>query len=543
MKDVVLHSSGSAGPSGLDADCWRRLCSSFKGASSALCRALAGLARLLATVVVGPLGLAPFLACRLIALNKRPGVRPIGVGEVLRRVVAKSILRVVAGEVEDACGPLQKCSGLPAGIEAAVHAMQNIYSRESTEGVLLIDARNAFNSLNRRVALHNVHVQCPSLAKILLNSYGSPARLFVAGGGELASQEGTTQGDPLSMAFYAMATIPLVDHLQAEHPSVDQGWYANDSGSAGRMKALRQWYDTIDEVGRSYGYFVNSNKSVLLVKSTQLQEAYAQFDGTGVQIVTGGVRYLGSAIGEAEYRAAFVADKVDEWRQELDRLATFAGTEPHSAFAALTHGLRGRWTFVLRTIPVAASSLDALDGVLVGKFLPAISLRRAFSEEDLQLLRLPARLGGIGLPHLSVMASVEYAASLEVTERQVAALMDQNVSGTSPFNAAAVHREAMNRKNAIWRGRRRREAESYNTLLSSAPTPQRLELLCAKGASAWLTALPLKEFGFHLVKRDFRDALCMRYGWNLESLPTKCACSKPFTIDHAMVCSTGRFPQ
>ena len=79
----------------------------------------------------------PYLAYRLIALDKQPGVRPIGVGEVLRRIVSKAILRIASADVEAACGYLQICAGSPGGIEAAVHAMQDIYNESSTEGVLL----------------------------------------------------------------------------------------------------------------------------------------------------------------------------------------------------------------------------------------------------------------------------------------------------------------------------------------------------------------------------------------------------------------------
>ena len=162
LKKVALHSRGSAGPSGLNSSCWRQMYSSFKGASSNLCHALTGLAQLLATKVVDPVGIAPFLASRLVTLDKQAGERPIGVGEVLRRIVAKAILAITKNDIENACGFLQKCSGMPAGIEAAVHAMQEIYEQDSTEGVLLIDASNAFNCLNRSAALHNTTFLCPS---------------------------------------------------------------------------------------------------------------------------------------------------------------------------------------------------------------------------------------------------------------------------------------------------------------------------------------------------------------------------------------------
>ena len=92
--------------------------------------------------------------------------------------------------------------------------MQIIYDDEATEGILLVDAKNAFNSLNREAALHNVQYLCPALATSLFNCYQRPSRLFVSGGGELQSEEGTTQADPLSTPFYALATLPLIHHLE-----------------------------------------------------------------------------------------------------------------------------------------------------------------------------------------------------------------------------------------------------------------------------------------------------------------------------------------
>jgi len=92
IRSAVLHVDGAAGPSGLDAHSWRRLCTSFHNASTDLCRSLALVARKIATSFVDPEALQPLLNNRLIALDKNPGVRPIGIGEVSRRLIAKSIL-------------------------------------------------------------------------------------------------------------------------------------------------------------------------------------------------------------------------------------------------------------------------------------------------------------------------------------------------------------------------------------------------------------------------------------------------------------------
>ena len=59
----------------------------------------------------------------------------------------------------DAAGPLQVCTGQESGCEAAIHAMHQIFADEETEGALLVDATNAFNSINWQVALYNISIR------------------------------------------------------------------------------------------------------------------------------------------------------------------------------------------------------------------------------------------------------------------------------------------------------------------------------------------------------------------------------------------------
>jgi hypothetical protein len=127
IRSAALRTKGAAGPSGLDAHCWRRLCTSFKAASDDLCHSLALLARRLCVSFVDPRGLSCLLACRLIALDKCPGVRPIGICETARRIISKAVLSVAKADLQEAAGSLQLCAGQIAGIEAAVHAMKEAF--------------------------------------------------------------------------------------------------------------------------------------------------------------------------------------------------------------------------------------------------------------------------------------------------------------------------------------------------------------------------------------------------------------------------------
>ena len=63
-----------------------------------------------------------------------------------------------------------------------------------------------------------------------------------------------------------------------------------------------------------------------------------------------------------------------------------------------------------------------------------------------------------------------------------------------------------------------------------------------KGASTWLSALPLSEHGFALHKAAFHDAMALRYGWPLCRTPVHCACGTVFSVDHALSCPKGGLP-
>ena len=81
--------------------------------------------------------LEAFLACRLIPLDKQPGARPIGIGEILRRAFGKIVMKLLKRDVLKATGSLQLCAEQDAGGEVAIHAVYEMFYKESTEVVLM----------------------------------------------------------------------------------------------------------------------------------------------------------------------------------------------------------------------------------------------------------------------------------------------------------------------------------------------------------------------------------------------------------------------
>ena len=99
------------------------------------------------------------VAGRLIGLDKCPGVWPVGIGEILQRILGKCVLQACGEDETHACGVDQLCSGLRCGIEGSIHVMTSLWEKHQEEvgwGVLLVDERNNLNEINQTVMLCHV---------------------------------------------------------------------------------------------------------------------------------------------------------------------------------------------------------------------------------------------------------------------------------------------------------------------------------------------------------------------------------------------------
>ena len=101
---------------------------------------------------------------RIIALSKTDGgTRPIGVGEVVRRIITKTMTKAVKEDVKIATGSIQ-CAGLPGACEAAIKATEEAYQDGKT--ILVLDAKSAFNILSRSETLSSARC-IPTVQKLL----------------------------------------------------------------------------------------------------------------------------------------------------------------------------------------------------------------------------------------------------------------------------------------------------------------------------------------------------------------------------------------
>ena len=222
-------------------------------------------------------------------------------------------------------------AGQKSGSEAAVHAMSSMFSTDETDAVLLIDATNAFNTLNRAATLHNISILCPIIATFVINTYRQPVRLFVTGGQELKSSDGTTQGDPLSMSIYGISLIPLMLALK-NTSNTKQCWLADDASGAGSIKDVLKWWKSQEKMGPMFGYYPNTLKCWLIVKPNKYEEAMEAFQNTEINVTKEGVVIL-ALPWDRETSSKTILTK--RQNNGLKRLSNFQNSQTHNHKLAL----------------------------------------------------------------------------------------------------------------------------------------------------------------------------------------------------------------
>jgi len=338
------------------------------------------------------------------------------------------------------------------------------------------------------------------------------------------------------MPMFAVATIPLIERLP---DPITQVWYTDDASALGSVADLRVWWDELTRLGPTYGYFSNPSKTWLVTKERCLPDAISTFEGTNVNVTCDGRPHLGAPLGTQDYINKFASEKVDQWGRDLKLLSAIATTQPHAAFAAFCHGLSSKWSFLSRTIPQVGHLFSTLENIIRSKLIPSLTGQPPPNDLNRDLFALPARLGGLGLRNPVATSDMEYTASRQICGPLVEQILEQR----HEYSYECLETQ-MTAKLAVQQQRCEQASKSAEVLKNKLPAPGRkaMELASEKGASSWLTSLPIEEFGFCLHKGAFKDALALRYGWTPSNIPLHCECGSSFTVEHALSCPRGGFP-
>ena len=142
-----LH--GTAGPGGIDADLFKSLLLRHGAASAILRGEMALWAEWMSNESPPWAAIRATQAKGVSPLDNQPGVRPIHVGEIYQRLWAKQNIASSGESAKVACGNVQLCAGLEAGVEGNLHAVREMWpdSGGYDENEEEDDAENPFTEI------------------------------------------------------------------------------------------------------------------------------------------------------------------------------------------------------------------------------------------------------------------------------------------------------------------------------------------------------------------------------------------------------------
>ena len=153
------------------------------------------------------------------------------------------------------------------------------------------------------------------LQTFVKNCYRTPSRLFIVGETEITSWEGSTQGDPVSMAICGIRVTILIniliDILSNKYSANGNVMaYAGDFSAAGNLQDLRRWWSVLTEIGRKFSYYPEPAKTEVLVKPCASTKVKSVFFGTKIKVTTEGRIYLGGLVGTRTFKDLHITTKV-----------------------------------------------------------------------------------------------------------------------------------------------------------------------------------------------------------------------------------------
>ena len=415
----VLHSipkDTACGPSGLHIQ--HLLDAAQVHLPTPICSSLRGVVDILASGRA-PVSVSKFLAGgSLTALVKnkegRPlDIRPIVVGEALRRLTGKCLCIITKPKASDFFTPFQYGVACPAGAEKVIHGVRSSIQehwKDDNFTVCKVDMSNAFNLLSRQALLEECAVHFPELLPWVGWCYGSHPTLWHPLG-QLSSETGVQQGDPLGPLLISLVLHKLVLSIAQDKDCLSllsNRWYLDDGVLSGHSQAVTRAVTLIQEMGPSLGLFINVSKCELFGHG-DLSSFPPEMKVSRVP----NLEILGAPIGDPIFCAKFLAQKRADAAKLLSQLAEVGAEDPQVAFLLLRQcAAFCKLVHLARSTPPSyiADGLALFDKDVRQCFSECTALDT--SDIDWMQAQLSLSRGGLGLRNLACHSVAAYLASL-----------------------------------------------------------------------------------------------------------------------------------
>ena len=355
--------------------------------------------------------------------------RPLGIGEVLYRVLGKIISNVMGKQLADVMAPLQLAVGVKDSCIIMDRVLQQMY--DDGYAILSLDLENAFNTVRRRQLYDSCRELAPELLGILRFSYEEKSELRDSHGDFIKFCEtGVRQGDPLAMIFFCIAAFKLLQELEDCRKRVTEAArrearvdemirggltmaYADDVFCGTEVQLLEVLLPEFIAILERAGFKVNVSKCSIVAKNLDLVGVISE----DVIQSTEGCIYLGAPVGAPDYVRRILRQKIAS--KELDPRSLGGLVKPEEMFRLVSLCINPSVVYLRRAAGYGAAKAALLefDQAIEKLLLDTLDVKvqttdtdgTALSDEDIrldigllhnrtvQLLRTPLSLGGLGV--------------------------------------------------------------------------------------------------------------------------------------------------
>jgi len=256
----------------------------------------------------------------LMALPEKDNTsRPIAVGEVLRRLAAKTLCSCFQEQAREYLWPLQIGVAQPLGTEVGLHVARQWVARNehsNNKVFLKLDFSNAFNTIDRESFLKEVRLRMPGLAPWVDFCYTRPSHLVLSSR-TISSETGVQQGDPLGPLLFSLALQPILQEIARSRAPGGLElvfWYLDDLCLAGDAHAVADALTTLRARSVSAGltlstglvseggHILSQDKCELILTSGGTSTVDASIFPNDFKVVRdGNFELLGGPIGSQQY--------------------------------------------------------------------------------------------------------------------------------------------------------------------------------------------------------------------------------------------------
>ena len=411
------------------------------------------LAQFFTTVANGKLPREVLPAMRdseVIAVGEK--ARPITLCNTMRKIVSIILYNKNAAAVDATLDEVQ-FAHKPQGMEIIIHTMSAVLQNDTGLDLLVSDATNGFNVLNRMRALEIIMTSYPSMYPFIRDMYLESPKLFFNmrhdGVKQLVMEMGVQQGDVMSTLLYSITMLELHKSMQRVVKNGGKAAaFVDDTFTAGRFDEITQVIDILNgDLASDSGYQLNSEKCMVLmgkvgdehevkrrhdmyVQTHHLHPHNVLIHPDDVALIYGsdseqwvmakhryGVKVLGSMIGSTEYYADQLQSKLSELQDDAEQLIKFCHKQ--DCMTLLQWCFNAKVNHLMRTLDPATLDVFLQGFGDIQRRIVQHIVGSDISESKFERMKAPINQGGFDLGFLDLTARAAYVASLVGVQRSL----------------------------------------------------------------------------------------------------------------------------